>query len=379
MILDPRLRHSGMTGGRETLPLSDRVGHRLRKKEIPLNTAYSLPFLKIVAQPREALKQARNANWTFLVVTYLAIHIGVTELILLMAHLRPGAAVSEEMAHSLWIHVGTPALALVTSVVFALAGHGMARLLKGQGSMLDFLKICLFFSAAAKIPSLLTPFIAPLDWLISFWKIFLFIVAIKEIYSFTNARAVSTGFITYLLIGLAGFLITMGLMSAGSSRMNIMDRFMSGPKLGDMSTPADLNWTVETLEGQPVMMSQFKGKPLVINFWATWCPPCRMEMPSLQNLYNATKDKGIEIIAITDEDVATVRPFLAKNNYTFPIYIFRGRYPAMFEPSGLPTTFIVSPEGNIVASHVGAAKWDRPDVITFLLQLMTKTAPPIAS
>jgi len=135
---------------------------------------------------------------------------------------------------------------------------------------------------------------------------------------------------------------------------------------------ADRGWTFHTLDGEPATLDAFKDKVVVLNFWATWCGPCVAEMPSLDRLRAAVADDPVAIVLVSDEDASTIRSFLSKQAMTLTSYRSKGSTPALFATDGIPTTFIVTPDGRIVARHVGMATWDDPSVVTFVRSLASK-------
>lgn len=139
------------------------------------------------------------------------------------------------------------------------------------------------------------------------------------------------------------------------------------PKQAFDGPPADYDWFVKPLDGGLVGFSSFKGKTVFLNFWATWCGPCRAEMPGIQSLYEKTKGKGIEFVAVSWEDPAKVRNFIAQQKYSFPVYTFSRPSPKAYASTGIPVTFILSPDGKIVKQQVGAIDWDKEAVLQFLL------------
>lgn len=128
-------------------------------------------------------------------------------------------------------------------------------------------------------------------------------------------------------------------------------------------------WSVYDLDGKEVPMASFRGKTLFLNFWATWCMPCRSEMPSVQHLYELAKDKGVAFAFVTREEADTVRKFVKEAGYTFPVYLAKERPPAAIALTAFPTTLIFTVDGRLAYRHAGAALWDTPKTIDFLTQL----------
>ena len=136
------------------------------------------------------------------------------------------------------------------------------------------------------------------------------------------------------------------------------------------TTLADYDWTVQSLDGQDFKMTEAKGKVVFLNFWATWCPPCVAEMPSIQRLHEKLKDDGIAFVCISNEEASKINQFVREKGFTFPIYTMRGAPPAIFKTRGIPSTFILSPDGKIAFKHVGSAKWDDEKSIDFIKGLV---------
>jgi thiol-disulfide isomerase/thioredoxin len=116
------------------------------------------------------------------------------------------------------------------------------------------------------------------------------------------------------------------------------------------------------LNGNPAKISDFAGKPVMLNFWATWCPPCRVEMPWMEEVYNEFKDQGFVIIAVDagervpDSAVKdTVTAYIQGTGLTFPVLLPDDPYGPQVEYGvyGLPSTYMISPEGKIVDVHRG--------------------------
>ena len=81
----------------------------------------------------------------------------------------------------------------------------------------------------------------------------------------------------------------------------------------------EADFTLTDLDGKKWTLKELRGKVVVVNFWATWCPPCRKEMPDLEALYTILKEKGLVILAISDEVADKVKPFIEEKKYTFPV------------------------------------------------------------
>lgn len=133
------------------------------------------------------------------------------------------------------------------------------------------------------------------------------------------------------------------------------------------------DFKLKRLDGKTVTAGDYKGKFLFINIWATWCPPCVEEMPSMENLYRAMKGTGFDMLAISidkgGEDV--VRKFVKKHGLTFTILLDpKSRAAKSFKTTGVPETFLVSPEGIIIHHQLGPLQWDRPNIVKTIKALV---------
>jgi thiol-disulfide isomerase/thioredoxin len=137
---------------------------------------------------------------------------------------------------------------------------------------------------------------------------------------------------------------------------------------GELSTydRADYQWTMRTLEGEPVDLEAFRGRVLFINMWASWCAPCVAEMGSIQRLRDSLRGTGVEFLLISPEDPEPVERFLRRYGYDLPILLEVEEMPEAFGLRALPTTFVVDRTGNIVLKHRGASEWDDDAVRAFL-------------
>jgi peroxiredoxin len=113
------------------------------------------------------------------------------------------------------------------------------------------------------------------------------------------------------------------------------------------------DFTLQDLHNKKVTLSQLRGKIVLVNFWATWCPPCRAEMPDLNWIYNHFKSQGLVILSITDEDVFTVGPFIVRAGYDPPVLIDTGgKVAKQFHINGIPKSFVFNREGKLVGESI---------------------------
>lgn len=129
---------------------------------------------------------------------------------------------------------------------------------------------------------------------------------------------------------------------------------------GGLIGAAAPDFSLLDMQGNKVTLSQFKGKVVIINFWATWCPPCREEMPSMEKLYRRFADKGLVMLALNVEDDGKelVADFLKKTPYSFPILLDEDQ--SVQETYGVfrfPESFIIDRNGQVVERIVGARDW----------------------
>jgi peroxiredoxin len=113
------------------------------------------------------------------------------------------------------------------------------------------------------------------------------------------------------------------------------------------------DFTLTDLDGKAWNLKDLKGKVVLLNFWATWCPPCRKEMPDLEMLYRRFGAQGLIIIGIDDEETETVKPFIAQQGITYPVLLDPGRkVNTLFQIEGIPKTFVYDRDGKIVAQSI---------------------------
>lgn len=134
---------------------------------------------------------------------------------------------------------------------------------------------------------------------------------------------------------------------------------------GPVLTEADWNWPLIGIDGTSTRLGEFKTEFLIINSWATWCPPCRAEMPSLEKLYKNYKDR-VSFLLVTSEEAAVVEEFLQSKAYTFPVFLAPNGTPQSLSSRSIPATFIINRTGQIVFQKTGAFDWNSKKVHQFL-------------
>lgn len=143
-------------------------------------------------------------------------------------------------------------------------------------------------------------------------------------------------------------MVSTGLFNAAIKEQKVDDRMQAA------------NFSFINQKGDTVQTSQLRGKTLFINFWASWCPPCRAEMPSINELFKKLQaDSSIVFIFINeDEDKTKAVEYLAKNNFTIPINNEAGEMPREIFSGSLPTTVVIDKTGKMVLNHTGMANYN---------------------
>lgn len=132
-------------------------------------------------------------------------------------------------------------------------------------------------------------------------------------------------------------------------------------------------FTVPSLTGGAVKLSNYRGKVVFINFWATWCATCKVEMPSMEKLYQRFKDRGFEMLTISvDKDRSLIEPFMQEYALTFPVLLDPDSQVAKrkYKTTGVPETFIVNREGIIVHKAIGPRDWATEETMAAFEELL---------
>ncbi|SEM17060.1 Peroxiredoxin [Mesobacillus persicus] len=163
-----------------------------------------------------------------------------------------------------------------------------------------------------------------------------------------------------LMISTLLLLFMVGITQATDSESNEEKiNLQQGMKMSaDVSKQAP-EFSLRTLEGNEVKLSDYKGKKVIINFWATWCPPCKAEMPAMQKLYERVNGQ-FDLLAINIDPKNDVAGFVNDNRITFPVLLDEsGKINESYSILSVPTTFLVDEKGIIVKKHIGAMTLDQ--------------------
>jgi peroxiredoxin len=144
---------------------------------------------------------------------------------------------------------------------------------------------------------------------------------------------------------------------------------------GDILAP---DFTFPGLDGKMIRLSDYKGKVVLVNIWATWCPPCVDEMPSMEKLYQKFKGENFEILAVSIDEpgLKAVAPFMKKSGLTFPALIdSEGVIKTVYGITGIPESFIIDKQGILIKKIVGPVDWAATNVFRFFSDLIQKPLP----
>ncbi len=163
------------------------------------------------------------------------------------------------------------------------------------------------------------------------------------------------------------------LMLEAGAAFVILGGFVTGdgsPEIPAMTRLGDLPGTISDLDGRTLSFADLRGKVVLVNLWATWCPPCRTEMPYLESLWKKFEgNEQVRILCISTETADEVRAHPLSGTLGMPLYVFTPPVPPELQAEGLPTTYIFNREGKVVFGHTGMARWDGDDVVAYLEKL----------
>jgi peroxiredoxin len=167
----------------------------------------------------------------------------------------------------------------------------------------------------------------------------------------TRKQKIIFSFFSVLILAIGFWLIFFQ-----SHRPPVNFQLRGGPKIGEAAP----DFLLSNLDGNLVHLGHGRGKVIFLNFWATWCPPCKEEMPSMESLYQKLKDQPFEMLAVSidEEGRESVQPFMEKYSLTFSALLDRDKkIAALYGITGIPETFIMNKRGLIDAKIIGPQNW----------------------
>ncbi len=165
-------------------------------------------------------------------------------------------------------------------------------------------------------------------------------------------------------------IVTLGLLVGAVVVIIVLFGILSGNNASASTSRSGntVDFTMNDFNGKPVSLSSYRGHPVLVNLWASWCPPCRAEMPNLVAFYNEHKDEGLILLAVNSTDqMAPAKQFAEQQGMPFPVLFDpQGQAMQLFNTTGLPGSYLIDRKGNIVFSWIGGITTD---------VLKTKVAP----
>lgn len=171
------------------------------------------------------------------------------------------------------------------------------------------------------------------------------------------------GVVCTLILEAGGAYLLISSMPSGADAVQTMEV----PSMPPSTRLGNLEGTMTDLHGHKLNFADLRGKVVFLNLWATWCPPCRAELPSIDNLWKIFQGRDdIAILCVSEESADEIRAHPLPRTLTMPFHVFASAPPQELDAPALPTTFIFDREGRMIFGHTGMAQWDAPEVVNFL-------------
>ena len=176
--------------------------------------------------------------------------------------------------------------------------------------------------------------------------------------------------IAVVLIGVSIYTVKTYNISSSNANSSIENTDKSNATQNNTSTKSDqinsnvtkaIDFKLKDLDGKELSLSDLKGKNVFLNFWATWCPPCKAEMPEIEKLYQETKDSDLVIVSIEiGEPLGTVKTFIETNKYNFKVLLDPDQSVASkYNIASIPTSYFIDVDGNVISKNVGSMNIDQ--------------------
>jgi thiol-disulfide isomerase/thioredoxin len=147
-------------------------------------------------------------------------------------------------------------------------------------------------------------------------------------------------------------------------------------QVGLLNQPIELSdetfsWQLADMQGNPVVLSDYRGQVIFINYWATWCAPCLAEMGQLEKLRDAYNNK-VQFLLVSNESKTVIQQLMDKKGVNLPVFVPHSQYPDQLESSVLPTSFLINKKGQLVMKKTGVAQWNSKKVKSILDNLLAE-------
>jgi peroxiredoxin len=167
-------------------------------------------------------------------------------------------------------------------------------------------------------------------------------------------------------------MVTIGLLMLGQTA-TATDQLLGAMGMAKLPGKAAPNFMLLDVSRKQVSLQEYRGKAVFLNFWATWCIPCREEMPAMEQLHQPFQGQGLTILAVNlKESAEQVKSFFDKHRFSFPALLdHSGAVSRAYGVMGLPTTYLISREGMLMAQGIGGRDWTRAEGHALIRELLT--------
>ncbi len=162
---------------------------------------------------------------------------------------------------------------------------------------------------------------------------------------------------------------------AGFLQRGLLETGLMRPSELESARPASYNFQLINEGGRTINFSEFEGKTVFMNFWATWCTPCIAEMPDIHDLYKKIGYDVTFVMISVDIEHEKAMKFMEKKGFEFPVYFLKNEIPRTYDIHSIPTTYVISPDGKIVIEQHGLSKYDTEKFRNFILSLAKSESP----